>query len=101
MKLQIATADMRPALIFDHVTDAAVNGLSIDGNKEAESSFRFIASQDVLMTATRIVTPTSVFLQVEGASSKNIKIDGGDLSKADKHVTFVSGAPKTAVKLRE
>jgi len=100
VKLQIATADMRPALIFDHVTDAAVNGLSIDGNKGAESSFRFIASEDVLMTATRILTPTSVFLQVEGASSKNIKIDGGDLSKADKRVTLVSGAPKAAVKLR-
>jgi hypothetical protein len=72
---------LRPALIFDHIEDAAINGLSVQGNPEAESVLRFIDSKQALLTATRLLTPAAVFLQLEGAANDGIIIDGGDLSK--------------------
>ncbi|HEX7470395.1 MAG TPA: glycosyl hydrolase family 28 protein [Verrucomicrobiae bacterium] len=100
VRFELAAPDLRPAVVFDHVSDAAVNGFSVQGNKEAESVLRFIDSQDVLLSATRVLTPASIFLQVEGAANKGITIDGGDLSKADKPLAFKNGANEKSVKLR-
>jgi hypothetical protein len=101
VRFQLTNPDLRPALILDHVTDAITTGFNIDGNKDAESVLRFIETNEVLMSATRVLKPSAVFLQVEGASSKDIKIDGGDLSKAAKGLVFTAGANKNAVKMRE
>jgi hypothetical protein len=101
VSLTMAKADLRPALIFDNVQDAAINGLNVDGQAQAESVCRFINSNDVLMTAARLKTPAKVFLAVEGEKSNTIKLDGGDISKATTPVTFSSGALKQSVKLRE
>jgi hypothetical protein len=66
VRFQVSKPDLRPAVIFDHVEDAAINGLSVQGNAEAESLLRFIDSKQTLMTATRLLTPAAVFLQLEG-----------------------------------
>ena len=100
VRFDLAAPDLRPAVVFDHVEDAAVSGLNVQGVKDAESALRFIDSKDVLMNATRLLTPTPVFLQVEGSDNANIIVDGGDLSKAAIPVTFKNGATKAAVKLR-
>ena len=100
VRFEVTSADARPAMIFDHVNDAVVNGFSVQGTKEAESSLRFIDSTDVLLSASRLVAPAAVFLQVEGAASQGIMIDGGDLSKAAKVVALKSGAAPSAVKVR-
>lgn len=34
IRLQVATPDLRPAVVFDHVEDAAVNGLTAQGNPQ-------------------------------------------------------------------
>jgi len=101
VRFETATPDLRPAVIFDHVQDAAINGLSVAGNPQAESVLRFIDTQDTLMTATRLLSPAAVFLQAEGAENQSITIDGGDLSKAAQRLAFKDGAASTAVKLRE
>jgi len=100
VRFEVASAEARPAVIFDHVNDAAVNGFSVQGTQESESTLRFIDSRDVLMTATRLLAPTRTFLQVEGAESGGLTIDGGDLSKASSAVAFNAGASPKAVKLR-
>jgi hypothetical protein len=100
VRLETAAPDLRPAVIFDHVEDAAVNGLSMQGQKEAASLLRFTDSVDVLLTASRVLTPVSVFLQVEGSNNRNIRIDGGDLSKAGKALTFNKGASEREVVLK-
>ena len=100
VRFQVSTPDLRPALIFDHVEDAAINGLSVQGNVEAESVLRFIDSKQTLLTAARVLTPSSTFLQVEGAGNEEIVIDGGDLSKAATPLVFKYGAIKNSVKLR-
>ena len=100
IRFQIATPDLRPALIFDHVQDAAINGLSVQGNPSAESALRFIDSKDVLLTAPRLLTPAAIFLQAEGAGNEHITIDGGDVSKAQKPLVLKDKATTNAVKIR-
>jgi hypothetical protein len=81
VRLEVAAPDLRPAVVLDHVTDAAINGLSAQGNPKAKSVLRFSETKDVLISAARVLTPAAQFLQVEG-DSQNINIEGGDLSKA-------------------
>ena len=99
VRFEMDAPDLRPAIIFDHVIDAAVTGLNVQGQPQAESVLRFIESQDVYMSATRLLTPASVFLQVEG-KNENITLDGGDLSKAATPVAQKYGAGRKDVKLR-
>ena len=100
VRFEVTKPDLRPAVIFDHVSDAAVNGFAAQGHADAESWLRFIATRDVLVTAARLLTPAAVALRVEGAESAGITIDGGDLAKAAKPLEFASGATADAVKLR-
>ena len=100
VRFEVSAAEARPAIVLDHVEDAAVNALSVQGTKEAESTLRLIEARDVLLTATRLLTPSPVFMRVEGANSGTIMIDGGDLSKAAKVIAFAGGASETAVKQR-
>lgn len=97
IRLTLADADQRPAVIFDHVEDAAVNGLNVQGVRASESLLRFIESRDVLLTALRVLTPADVCLRLEGAGCGNIKIDGGDLSKAAAPLVFAAGATPSSI----
>lgn len=100
VRFEVATAEARPAVVFDQVEDAALNAFSVQGTKESESTLRFIDTRDVLLTATRLLAPTSVFMRVEGAGSGRITIDGGDLSRAGKALAFAAGASENAVRQR-
>lgn len=100
MRFDVEKPDLRPAMVLDRVTDAAINGFNAQGNPQAKSLLRFIETRDILVTASRVLTPAAVFLQVEGAASQGITIDGGDISKAASPVSFESGAGPSAVKLR-
>jgi polygalacturonase len=100
IRLQVASPDLRPAVIFDHVQDVAINGLNVQANASAESALRIIDSKDVLLTAPRLLTSTTTFLQLEGADNERIIIDGGDISKAQKPLNLADKATKTAIKIR-
>lgn len=100
VRFETATPDLRPAVIFDHVQDAAFNAFSVAGNPGAESVLRFIDSRQALITAARVLNSASVFLNVEGAASEGIIIDGGNLTKAASPVALHNGATDNAVKLR-
>jgi hypothetical protein len=100
VRFQVSKPDLRPAVIFDHVEDAAVNGLSVQGNHEAESVLRLIDSKQLLFTATRLLTPAAVFLEVDGKGNEGISVDGGDMSKADTPIVYKHGATEKAVKVR-
>ncbi|WP_315822761.1 glycosyl hydrolase family 28 protein [Paraflavitalea speifideaquila] len=83
--------DARPAIILDNVQDATITGLSVQGSPGTEL-LRLVNTKDLLFTATRVLTPAAVFLQVEGAATENIKVDGGDISKAAKQLVINNGA---------
>lgn len=100
VRFEVSAQDLRPAVIFDHVEDAVFNGFSVQGNAQAESVMRFIDSKQTLITAARVLTPSSPFLQLEGVGNEGIIIDGGDLSKAASPVVWKNGATEAAVKVR-
>jgi hypothetical protein len=92
VRFEIASPDARPAVVFDHVNDAAVNGLAVQGDKTAESAVRVIESHDVLLSAPRLTAVTTTYLQVEGKDNGAITVEGGDVSKAAKPIGFTRGA---------
>ncbi|HUA80861.1 MAG TPA: glycosyl hydrolase family 28 protein, partial [Dyella sp.] len=100
VRFEVSTPELRPAVVFDHVEDAAFNGFSVQGNPQAESMLRFTATKQTLITAARVLTPASTFLQVEGQGNEGIIVEGGDLSRAAAPVAFKNGANESAVKLR-
>jgi hypothetical protein len=100
VRLEVSAPDLRPAVIFDNVTDAGISGLSAQGNSQAEAVLRFNDTHSVLLTASRVLTPATVFLKLEGTANEGITIDGGDLSKAGKPVAYSRGATAKAVKWR-
>jgi polygalacturonase len=100
VRFQASKPDLRPAVIFDHVEDVAISGLSVQGNPQAESVLRFTDSSDVLLTAPRVLTPAGTFLRLEGAATKGITVDGGDLAKAARSLELGKGASKMAVRVR-
>jgi len=93
--------DLRPAIVFDQVKDAALDNLSVQGDKDAESAMRFINTQDVLVTGARLLTPAKVFLAVEGTNGSSIKLNGGDISKAGKAVIVARGAKRKMVEVQD
>ena len=100
IRLQTATSDLRPAVIFDHVADAAISGLSIMADPAAESALRISGSKQILITAPRLLDSTKVFLSLEGSANERIVIDGGDISSAAQPLVLKDGATKDSVKFR-
>jgi hypothetical protein len=100
VRFEVQTPDLRPALIFQNVSDAAVSALSAESDAKAESLLRFTNVRETLLSACRMLTAGPAFLHLIGPDNASIKIDGGDMSKAAKLVTFSGGATAKAVKLR-
>jgi hypothetical protein len=100
VRFEVGQPDARPAVVLDHVTDAAFNGLTVQGNAQAKSTLRMVESRDVLVASPRVLGEAAVFLGVEGEGSRAITVDGGDVSKAASAVAFDGGATKDAVKVR-
>ena len=83
-------------MVFDHVGDAALNGLGAQGHPGAESLLRFTDTRDVLLSAPRVLTPAGTcFSQAEGAACANIIVDGGDLTKAAQPLVVARGAAES------
>jgi hypothetical protein len=53
VRFEVATPDLRPAMVFERVEDVSVTGFSAQGNASAESFLRFADSRDILLTMLR------------------------------------------------
>ena len=73
--------------------------MSAQGNPGNEL-LRFINTKDVLLTGTKLLTKAKLFLQLEGAASEGIIVDGGDLRKAEKPIVFIKGAAEKSSVVR-
>ena len=100
IRFQVSAADLRPAVIFDQVTDATIQNLTVEGNIAAESTLRFTNCKQVLVSAPRVLAQATTFLQLEGSGNERIVVDGGDISSATTALAFKAGANNSAVKLR-
>ena len=98
VRFEYEEPDARPAIIFDNVQDASINNLTAKGSVSTEL-LRFINSKDILLTGTRLLTPSATFLLVQGPLSKDITVSGGDIHKAKQPLVTDNGAEKTAVKM--
>jgi hypothetical protein len=98
VRLEYEEPDARPAIIFDNVQDASINNLSAKGSENIEL-LRFINSKDILLTGTRLLSTSSVFLLVQGSASGNITVSGGDIQKAKQSLAVDKGADKSAVRM--
>ncbi len=92
--------EKRPAVVFDHVADASVNGLSVQAAPDAESVLRLIESSDVLLASVRVTKPGPALLRVEGPGSQRITVDGGDFSKAASPVSLGAEVAASSVRVR-
>jgi hypothetical protein len=99
IRFELAARDLRPAILFDNVSDASVNGFGAHGDPQAEM-MRLVNTRGVLVTAPRVLAPAAVFLKIEGTTSREITIDGGDLSQAGRALELGKGATASAVKQR-
>lgn len=100
VRFEVKAPDLRPSLVFENVSDAAVHALSAEADRRAGSLLRFTKVRDVLLSACRVLTTSAAFLHLVGPNNENVIIDGGDLSKAAKPVVFSAGATAKAVKFR-
>jgi Glycosyl hydrolases family 28 len=100
VRFEVKTEDLRPAVVFENVSDAAINGLAAHGSARAEALLRFSSVREVLLSATRLLTSAAALVKLVGTGNDRITIEGGDISKAAKPVLMTDGATKTAVKIR-
>jgi Glycosyl hydrolases family 28 len=100
VRFEVKTPDVRPALVFENVADAALHALSAQASPKAESLLRFTGAREILLSATRVLTAGAVFLKLVGPNNSEITIDGGDISKAAKPLLFAAGARSKAVLLK-
>jgi polygalacturonase len=99
IRFEVESPDMRPAVVFESVSDASIHALSTQANEKSEA-LRFTNAREVLLSACRLLTSASSFLKLLGQGNERITIDGGDISKATKPVVFTDGASPKAVKVR-
>ena len=93
MRFQVSTPDLRPALIFDHVEDAAINGFSVQANPQAESVVRFIDSRQTLFTAVRVLGQVRYFCSLR---VQKMKPSSSSMAKASTNLIFARcGDPTT------
>jgi len=100
VRFEVDQPDLRPAVVLEHVSDASFSGLAAQGNPQAKSLLRLVDTQDALIAGARVLSPAAVFAEVEGAGSRGVVIQGGDLSKAASAVSVAGGAEQSAVKVR-
>jgi len=100
VRFEVSKPDVRPAVDLDNVSDAAINGMSAQGNPSAKSVVRVKDTRDVLISASRVLTNAAAFIELVGPRNVRITLDGGDISKADKPVIYQGGATAKSVRMK-
>ena len=100
IRFEIKSSDLRPALVFEKVSDGTIHALSAQADAKAEAVCRMTGARDILLSGSRVLTSAAAFVKIIGPDNERITIDGGDISKAAKPVVFTGDANPKAVKLR-
>jgi hypothetical protein len=97
VQLQLANPDQRHALVFEDVEDALIDGLDAPCSPGSEAIIRLTDTNDILIRGCRPKAGTDVFLKLEGPHSKNVVLNGNDLSSAAKIVERSADVPESAL----
>jgi hypothetical protein len=100
VRFQMEHPDLRPAVVLNGVEDLAANALSVQADPRAEAVLRCTACRQILLSALRILTPSTTLLALEGPANAGIIVDGGDLSKVATPAVYRDGATDSSVTWR-
>jgi len=88
IQCRVRNADPRPAFIFDDVHNAWLNNFQASVPSMENPILKLVGSSDVLVSGFRAQESIPLFMQVEGANTKNIDIRSNNLEKVLKKVSF-------------
>ena len=94
----VASPDLRPALVCDDVEDLELANFRAAGNVE-EALLRLCDARQVYIHGCRPLGDVGLFLSVEGAASRGILLQANDLRRAAKSHALAGGAGESAVVL--
>jgi hypothetical protein len=97
VRFDVATPDLRPAVVCDMVEGLDIAGLRAQGSPEVESLIRLRATRDAFLHGCRPLGNIGTFLRVEGQASKDIALGANDLHRAKAVFDVAEGADKAAI----
>jgi polygalacturonase len=97
VKLMLAAADARHAVVFDDVEALDIEGLDCAYSAGAAPLVKMVRTRAVTIRGCRPVAPGGVFLKLEGKESAGIALLANDLRQAGKWLDADPNAPKDAL----
>jgi polygalacturonase len=97
IQLQTAGPDRRHAVVFEDVTDAALDGLDAAWSSGATCPLRLTDARDVLIRACRPAAAMAVFLTVQGGRTEGVTLMGNDFRSIQKVFELEAGVSSAAV----
>jgi polygalacturonase len=91
--------DARPAVVCDDVNDVILAGLELSAPTGGAPVFDLRNTRRAFLTGMRAPVGSSVFAQVSGADSAEIRLVGNSLGHDQQAVTYAGGATEDATKL--
>jgi polygalacturonase len=82
VQLTYEREDTRPALVLSDITDATLSGVNAMVSPRAEAAILLDNARGVLLTGSKLRTPTSNFIKLIGSDNRNISVIGNDLTNA-------------------
>jgi len=99
VRFDLASPDMRPAIVCDDVDDLDLSDFQAEGNEKADSLVRVQQTRRVFIHGSHPLNAIGTFLRIEGTESRAIGLNGNDLRLAKRATELGGAAPKDAVEL--
>ncbi len=93
--LNTASPDERPALVGEDVEELELSDFRADGS--ASAMLRLREAREVYLHGCRPLNETPLFLNVEGAGSRDIFLQANDLRRANQEFSLAEGASEKAL----
>lgn len=90
--------DARPAVVCDDVNDVILAGLELSAPAGGAPVFDLRNTRRAFLTGMRAPVGSSIFAQVSGADSTEIRLVGNSLEHGQQAVTYAGGAAEDAAK---
>lgn len=99
VRFDLASFDMRPAIVCDDVDGLDLSSFRAEGNERAECLVRLRQARRVFIHGSRPLNAIQTFLRVEGAESHEIGLSSNDFRQAKRALELDEGASTNAVEL--
>ena len=101
VQFDLASPDMRPAIVCEDVEDLDISGFHAESSPEAESLIRLRQTRQTFIHGCRPTSDIGTFLRVEGKESSGITLKANDLLRAKSAVETAGGAKDGAVIIQD